>query len=75
MIKLFEGPPYKFVGSRSTHTNFVNQIKHCPDGTKFVSVGSDRKIVLYDGNSGEVLKELNNAHEGGITGVTWLDNN
>lgn len=55
-IKYYDGPPYKFAGSKKTHTNFVNELKYCPDGSLIVSVSSDRKIVLYDGKTGEVLK-------------------
>ena len=29
--------------------NYINQIKYSPNGKFLVSVGSDRKIVLYDG--------------------------
>lgn len=72
-VKYFDGPPYKYAGSKTSHTNFINQVKYSPDGNLFVSVSSDRKIVVYDGKSGDVLKELNGAHEAGITGIAWLD--
>jgi hypothetical protein len=38
-----------------------------------VSVGADRKIVLYDGNSSEIIAEKLNAHAGGIFGIDWID--
>ena len=50
-VKLFEGPPYKYICSKATHTNFINQIKYSPDGKRLVSGSSDRKLVLYDGTS------------------------
>ena len=71
---MYEGPPYKFSCSKKSHTSFINQLKYSPDGKKIVSVGSDRKIVLYDGLTLEVQAELENAHNGGILGVTWIDN-
>ena len=51
-MKFYDGPPYKFVHSKKSHTNFVNQIKYNPDGSMIASVGSDRKIVIYDGKTG-----------------------
>lgn len=55
-MKFYEGPPYKFTSSKKTHTNFINQLVYSPDGKKIVSVGSDRKITLYDGSTFEVVK-------------------
>jgi WD40 repeat protein len=55
-VKVYDGPPYQFTCSQKSHTNFVNQVKYSPDGGLVVSVGSDRKIVVYNGNTGEVVK-------------------
>lgn len=70
----FNGPPFKFNKSvRGNHTNSVRDVKFSPDGKWLVSVGSDRMIVLYDGSTGEYLKKIENAHDGGIFGVSWFN--
>lgn len=69
----FNGPPFKFNKSvRGHHTNSVRDVKFSPDGKWLVSVGSDRMTVLYDGSTGDFVKKLENAHEGGIFGVSWF---
>ena len=73
-IKVFDGPPYKFSRSNNSHTNFINQIKYNKEGKYFVSVSSDKKLVLYDGLSCDVVKEVSNAHEGSIYGLAWINN-
>jgi WD40 repeat protein len=69
-LKYYEGPPFKFGHSKKTHTNFINQIRYSPSGDHYVSVGSDRRIVLYD-KDGVPVKEHENAHDGGIYGCGW----
>lgn len=69
----FNGPPFKFNKSiRGNHTNSVRDVKFSPDGKWLVSVGSDRTIVLYDGSTGDFVNKIENAHEGGIFGVSWF---
>ncbi|ODV94094.1 hypothetical protein PACTADRAFT_76732 [Pachysolen tannophilus NRRL Y-2460] len=67
------GPPFKFQASvRGHHNNFVRDVKYSPDGKYIVSVGFDRKIVVYDGKNGEFLKEIENDHQGGLFGVDFI---
>jgi WD40 repeat protein len=42
----YAGPPFKLDHSNATHTNFVNCLRYAPDGSKYVSVGSDKKIQV-----------------------------
>lgn len=50
-----------------THTKFVQDIQYAPSGDHFVSVGTDAKIFVYDGKTGETVAELTeNAHSGSI---------
>lgn len=70
----FAGPPFKMDHSNTCHTNFVNSVRYAPNGSKIVSVGSDKKIQLYDGATGNPTAELANAHDGGIYSVTWSSN-
>lgn len=69
---LFEGPPFKFSLKMSgNHTNYVNCIRYAPDGLLAISVGSDRKMVLYDGKNGDVVDTFPIAHAGSIYSVCW----
>ncbi len=79
-VNFYEGPPFKFKKSNKIHTNFVTQVKYSPDYTKFVSVGFDKKVILYDGKSGDVLETIGdetteNNHKSAIISVVWLDDN
>jgi len=67
----FAGPPFKLDHSNPTHTNFVNVVRYSGSGDKVVSVGSDKKIQLYDGTTGEPTIAATNAHEGGIYGAAF----
>ena len=50
-----------------THTKFVQDIKYAPSGDYFASVGSDSKIFVYDGKTGDVISEFTDApHTGTI---------
>jgi WD repeat-containing protein 1 (actin-interacting protein 1) len=45
-----------------------------PNGSHLTSVGSDRKILLYDGKTGEVKGQIGKGdigHKGSIFGVSW----
>lgn len=55
------------------HTNFVNCVRYAPDGTKFISVSSDKKGLLYDGKTGSKIGELSTegGHTGSIYAVNW----
>jgi len=52
-----------------THTKFVQDLEFSPSGDLFASVGSDSKIFLYDGKTGETVAEVNDSpHKGTIVG-------
>lgn len=55
------------------HSNFVNCVRFSPDGTKFITVSSDKKGIIFDGKSGEKIGELSSedAHKGSIYAVSW----
>lgn len=80
LVNFYEGPPFKFKKSNKNHTNFVTGVKYCPDLSLFVSVGFDKRIIIYDGKTGDVVDTLaddktENNHTSAIITVTWLDNN
>ena len=73
-------------GKRKVHTNSVNCIKFNPQFTKFVSVGSDKKVIGWDvekldgdikDDKDSIDKEFadgkgkDNQHKGGIYAVSW----
>jgi WD40 repeat protein len=70
-VNWYEGPPFKFNATAGKHSRFVSCVRFSPNAAHAVSVGTDKKIVLYDGKTFEVKKELENAHGGGIYGVSW----
>ena len=66
----YEGPPFKFKCTNRDHTNFANCVRYAPDGGTYATVSSDRKVVLYDGKTGEKKGELT-GHGGGVYGCAW----
>ncbi|XP_020225533.1 actin-interacting protein 1-2 isoform X1 [Cajanus cajan] len=73
LANFYEGPPFKFSMSIRDHSNFVNCVRFSPDGTKFITVSSDRKGIVYDGKTGNKLGELSSedGHKGSIYAVSW----
>ncbi|OAY77862.1 66 kDa stress protein [Ananas comosus] len=73
LVNFYEGPPFKFKQSHREHSNFVNCIRFSPDGTKFISVSSDKKGLIYDGKTGAKIGELltEDGHKGSIYAVSW----
>jgi WD40 repeat protein len=69
-VVFYHGVPFKYAKSTSTHTGFVQRVAYAPDGSCFVSVGSDGKAILYDGAAGDVTGKLTDsgelAHKGTI---------
>ena len=50
-----------------THTKFVQDVQYARSGDQFASVGSDSKIFLYDGKTGDTLVEFTDSpHKGSI---------
>ncbi|RUS75092.1 hypothetical protein EGW08_017146 [Elysia chlorotica] len=69
----FEGPPFKFTKTNSEHTNFVNCVRYSPDGSIFISGGSDGKLLMYDGTSSDYIAEIGEpkAHGGSIFAICF----
>ncbi|KAH9306510.1 hypothetical protein KI387_010914 [Taxus chinensis] len=73
LVNFYEGPPFRFKMSHREHSNFVNCVRFSPDGSKFITVGSDRKGALFDGKTGEKIGELSKdgGHTGSIYAASW----
>ncbi|EMC95779.1 hypothetical protein BAUCODRAFT_123075 [Baudoinia panamericana UAMH 10762] len=69
----FHGAPFKFNTSvRGKHDKYIYGTHFSPDGSLLVSVGSDRRIWLYDGKTGDAVKQVGEGeHKGSIFGVSW----
>ncbi|EJU02244.1 WD40 repeat-like protein [Dacryopinax primogenitus] len=71
-IAFFEGAPYKYKKSIKTHTRFVQDVRYAPSGDLFASGGSDGKVFLYDGKTGDVIIELKEgAHSATVMACSW----
>lgn len=71
-LVFYHGAPYKYEKSIKTHTRFVQDARFSPSGELLVSVGSDSKVFLYDGKTGDVKADLGEGlHSGTIFAVTW----
>ncbi|KAJ3552698.1 hypothetical protein NM688_g4017 [Phlebia brevispora] len=71
-IVFHQGAPYKYDKTIKTHTKFVQDIKYAPSGDHFASVGSDSKIFLFDGKTGDMLSEITDSpHAGSIMACSW----
>jgi WD40 repeat protein len=72
-LSLYGGPPFKYERSLKEHSNFVNCVRYAPDGSKFVSVASDKQGLVYDGVTGELAGRLDPAagHAGSVYHCAW----
>eukprot|EP00250_Pteridium_aquilinum_P019176 c24332_g1_i1 orf=148-1977(-) len=73
LVNYYEGPPFRFKTSHRDHSNFVNCVRFSPDGSKFITTGSDKKGFLYSGQTGEKIGGLlpENGHAGSIYAASW----
>ena len=74
-VNLYEGPPFKYKESHKKHARYPNVVRYSPDGGLLVSAGADSRLVLYDGKTGEVVREVDEGVEGGhkaaIYALAW----
>jgi len=70
----FEGPPFKYKKTNLEHTRYINCVRFAPDGSKYITVSSDKKGFFYDGKTGDKVGELSaeGAHSGSIYCASWL---
>ncbi|PWN27379.1 WD40 repeat-like protein [Jaminaea rosea] len=53
-LVLYNGVPFKYASTIKEHARFVQAVAYSKDGSHFASVGSDGKVLVYEGASGEV---------------------
>jgi WD40 repeat protein len=65
------GAPYKPEKTIRKHSQFVQDVRFAPSGDLFASVGSDARIFLYDGKTGDMNADLGGSiHKGTIVRQT-----
>eukprot|EP01094_Clydonella_sp_ATCC50884_P021233 TRINITY_DN462_c0_g1_i1.p2 TRINITY_DN462_c0_g1~~TRINITY_DN462_c0_g1_i1.p2 ORF type:complete len:595 (+),score=231.87 TRINITY_DN462_c0_g1_i1:67-1851(+) len=69
-INWYEGPPFKYKRHIQEHERFVNCVRYSPDGEVFASAGSDKKIFVFDGKTGE-KKSVLEGHTLGVYCLSW----
>ncbi|KAH7925452.1 WD40 repeat-like protein, partial [Leucogyrophana mollusca] len=75
-IVFHQGAPYKYDKTIKTHTKFVQDVRYASSGDHFASVGSDSKIFLYDGKTGDTIEEFTDSpHKGSIMACSWSPDN
>ncbi|KAJ2711071.1 WD40 repeat-like protein, partial [Coemansia spiralis] len=71
----YHGTPYRLAKVLGEHTGFVHDVKYAPSDEYFVTVGSDKKMFLYDGKTGELVRQIaagcTEPHTGSIYAVAW----
>ena len=72
-VYVFDGVPFKIAKTLKDNTNFINRVAFRPDGKQFVSVSSDKTIIVYDTETLEQVKKIEKAHNKGIMDVCWID--
>lgn len=43
---VFEGPPFKFKGTKTEHARYVQSVRYSPDGAFFATGGFDGKVSI-----------------------------
>ncbi|PRQ33894.1 putative transcription factor WD40-like family [Rosa chinensis] len=63
LVNFYEGPPFKF---KQSH-------RYSPDGSKFITVSSDKKGLIFYGKTMEKIRELSSedGHKGSIYALSW----
>ncbi|KAI0266522.1 WD40 repeat-like protein [Gloeopeniophorella convolvens] len=70
-IVFHQGVPFKYDKTIKTHTKFVQDVQYALTGNHFASVGSDGKVFLYDGKTGDTLGEFTESHKGTVYALSW----
>lgn len=69
----FSGPPFKIASTLGEHSGTVNCVRFSHNSEYVVSVGSDKKVVLYEGKTGGVMQVFEGKHTGSIYSCSWSE--
>ncbi|KAJ1724742.1 WD40 repeat-like protein [Coemansia erecta] len=73
----YHGAPYRLNKVLSEHTGFVHDVRYAPSDEYFASAGADGRLFLYDGKTGELVRQVakgaaeQDAHKGSIFALAW----
>lgn len=73
----YQGPPFKFNKMNEDHSRYVNCVRFSPSGEKYITCGSDFKMFMYEGKTGEKIGLLggDKAHDGAVLSCSFVDDN
>src|SRR5258706_296185 len=66
-LSSWPAPPLEWTG----HTGFIQSVCYSPDGTRVVSGSYDKKIRIWDAESGTVIGEPLTGHTAGVNSVAY----
>lgn len=75
-LRVYSGnnPTKKYINTN--HTKYICNAKFSPSGKKFAIGGLEKKLVIYETESGNLIKSYEKddelSHKGGIIGIQWL---
>lgn len=73
----YQNIPFKFNKMNEDHGRYINCIRFTPNDEKYITCGSDFKMFMYDGKTGDKIGMLggDKAHDGAILSCSFVDNN
>eukprot|EP00727_Mastigamoeba_balamuthi_P005604 m51a1_g1663 putative wd40 repeat-containing protein (604) ;mRNA; f:376123-378700 len=69
-VNWFEGPPFKFKKSLKDNSRMITCVRFSPNGERLATSSTDKKVVIYDGKTGDKMGEFE-GHKGGVYGISW----
>ncbi|KAJ2782188.1 WD40 repeat-like protein [Coemansia interrupta] len=71
----YHGAPYRLNRVLKEHVGFVHDVRYAPSDAYFASAGADGKVFLYDGQTGDLVRQVaegcTDAHRGSIFALAW----
>ncbi|KAJ2376295.1 WD40 repeat-like protein, partial [Coemansia sp. RSA 2603] len=71
----YTGAPYRLNRVLSEHTGFVHDVRYAPSDEYFASVGADGRLFLYDGQTGDLVRQVaasaEDPHKGSVFALAW----
>ena len=67
-------PPVDNVPAEVVHARgSVHCVRYNKDGSLIASVGTDKSVAIYDGKTMELIKKMDQVHDGSIYSCSWSD--